>query len=60
MDQLSSCVAEVPYDFEIPPFFPFTMGYVILEFDGMACRAEDGRVAFGRAVKSSPPPYLTA
>ena len=36
-------VAEVPYYFEIPPFFPFTRGYLILAFDGMACRAEYGR-----------------
>ena len=36
-------VAQVPDYFEIPPFFPFTRGYLILAFDGMACRAEDGR-----------------
>ena len=36
-------VAQVPDHFEIPPFFPFTRGYLILAFDGMACRAEDGR-----------------
>ena len=34
---------QVPDYFEIPPFFPFTRGYLILAFDGMACRAEDGR-----------------
>ena len=33
----------VPYYFEIAPFFPLTRGYLILAFDGMACRAEDGR-----------------
>ena len=35
--------AEVPFDFEISPFFPFARGYLILALDGMACRAEDGR-----------------
>ena len=39
----TGCVAEVLYYSEIPPFFPFTRGYLILAFDGMACRAEDGR-----------------
>ena len=39
--QWTSCVAEVPYYFEIPPFFPFTWGYLLLTFDGLACRAED-------------------
>ena len=37
----TGCVAKVPYYFEIPPFFPFTRGYLILAFDGMAYRAED-------------------
>ena len=39
----TGCVAQVPDYFEIPPFFPFTRGYLILAFDGMARRAEDGR-----------------
>ena len=33
-------VAEVPDYFENPAFFPFTRGYLILAFDGMACRAD--------------------
>ena len=39
----TGCVAKLPDYFEIPPFLPFTRGYLILAFDGMACRAEDGR-----------------
>ena len=41
----TGCVAKVPYYFEIPPFFPFTRGYLILSLDGMACRAEDRRAS---------------
>ena len=36
-------VAKVPYYFEIPSFFSVARGYLILAFDGMAVRAEDGR-----------------
>jgi len=39
----TSFVTEVIYNFEIPLFLPFTWGYLILAFDGMACRAQDGR-----------------
>ena len=33
-----SCVAEVSYNFEMPPFLPFTKGCVILDL--MECPAE--------------------
>ena len=36
----------------IPPLFPFTCGYFMLAFDGMVCRAEDGRELIDRPVVS--------